>query len=247
MICKNCGNIFEGHYCNNCGQKSNVGRIGFLYLFEEVTNGVFQVNKGILYTIKALTISPGLTIREFIEGKRQKHFKPLSFLFIIASVYALSTYLLDINTTLGEFLSGILSAFESSENETITVCVLNWMANHYAYSILIFMPFLSSASFLAFRGYNYFEHLVLNIYITGQQILIYLLFSILFLFIDIDDSLLQLLPVALGVLYTLWTYCQFFEKKKTISKILLTILTYIYYLIQLTLLLVLAVFVEMSL
>lgn len=32
MICKNCEQQFQGSFCNNCGQKSNVKRINFAYL-----------------------------------------------------------------------------------------------------------------------------------------------------------------------------------------------------------------------
>lgn len=46
MNCKNCGHIVQDTYCGHCGQKVNVDRITFSSLLNELTESVFQVNKG---------------------------------------------------------------------------------------------------------------------------------------------------------------------------------------------------------
>ena len=78
MNCKNCGNIVEGEYCNHCGQRSNVGRITLSSLLNELTESIFQIDRGFFYTLTQLFARPGKSIREYLNGKRRKHFKPIA-------------------------------------------------------------------------------------------------------------------------------------------------------------------------
>ena len=92
MICKNCDHDFDGDYCNNCGQKSTVQNINFKFLIDEISNTVFQVNRGLFFTVKELFVRPGHSIREFLNGKRKQHFKPLAFVLVVSTIYVLVTY-----------------------------------------------------------------------------------------------------------------------------------------------------------
>ncbi|MGB6268510.1 MAG: hypothetical protein WBF67_05810 [Olleya sp.] len=106
----------------------------------------------------------------------------------------------------------------------------NWLSNNKTYFVLALIPFFSLASYLAFfkSKYNYFEHLVLNLYITGQQMLIYLAFS----FINTRDSSLALIPIALGMSFNIWAYIQFFDNKPILKRIILITLTYLIFILQ---------------
>lgn len=46
MLCKNCGNEFEGHFCNNCGQKATVKRLTYKSLADNLMHGFLHVDKG---------------------------------------------------------------------------------------------------------------------------------------------------------------------------------------------------------
>ncbi|UTW61520.1 DUF3667 domain-containing protein [bacterium SCSIO 12741] len=87
--CQNCGYTFEGNYCNQCGQKADSGRVNLQFLLNELSNSVFQLNHGLLFTIKELTLRPGHTIQEYLAGKRKVHIRPLAFLFVTAALYVL--------------------------------------------------------------------------------------------------------------------------------------------------------------
>lgn len=232
MTCKNCGQNFEGNFCNNCGQNSNVQKINLSYLVDEISNSVLQVNRGILFTIKELFIRPGHSIREFLEGKRKQHFKPLAFVLLVSTVYVLLTYFTGTKTFLGDTITGISEAISSKGQElSKSVKILNWLANNYAYSTLLLLPIFSFASYLSFKKakYNYFEHLILNFYITGQQIVIYLIFTFLFYAINSESYLLQGLPFIFSLLFTFFVFIQFFKSQKLVTKIFHTLLTYILY------------------
>ncbi len=63
MICKNCKQNFNGNFCNNCGQNSNVRKIDVKYLIDEIPNSIFQINRGFLFILKELFTRPGDSIR----------------------------------------------------------------------------------------------------------------------------------------------------------------------------------------
>ncbi|MCX7549184.1 DUF3667 domain-containing protein [Xanthomarina sp. F1114] len=224
MICKNCEQNFNGNYCSNCGQNSNVRKVDYKYLINEIPNSIFQINRGFLFTLKELFTRPGHSIREFLEGKRKNHFKPLAFIIFTSTLYVLAHYFIGNQTFIDDAISGYKTGGKVENSDLI-----NWISKNQTYVILILVPFFSLASYLAFlkSKYNYFEHLVLNIYITGQQMFIYFIFS----FIFDRNSYLILLPLLLGMAFNFWTYIQFFNKKSTFKKMLLIVLTYIIFLI----------------
>lgn len=245
MTCKNCDNIFEGSFCNECGQKSSVQKINWTYLKEEVSNSVFQVNRGILYTIKELIIRPGESIRSFLAGKRKKHFKPIGFVFLTSTLYFLASRSIGKETYLSDAILGITEGLTNGgQDPSISTSVLDWVANNHAYTTLILLPFFSLASYLAFNKFdhNYFEHLVINAFITGQQMLIYLVFTLIFMGIKEDNYLTQGAPLLLGFTYNILVFFKLFDKATFFKRIISLLSTYFYF-IGLTILLFIIILV----
>ena len=87
ITCKNCNQTFKGHYCNNCGQPADTHKINAHFLWHDIQHGLLHFDNGIPYSIKQLFIRPGHSIREFIEGKRVRHFKPLSLVAVLGALY----------------------------------------------------------------------------------------------------------------------------------------------------------------
>ena len=96
--CVNCGMPVEGKYCSNCGQSTEEHTINLHFLWHDIQHGLFHFDKGILFTVKELFTRPGHSIREFIQGKRVQHFKPVSLVLILATVYAFLFHYFHINT-----------------------------------------------------------------------------------------------------------------------------------------------------
>lgn len=224
MICKNCEKSFDGNYCSHCGQKSEIKRIDVRYLINEIPNSIFQLDRGFLFTMKELFVRPGHSIREFLVGKRKPHYKPFAYLVITFTLYALISYLSERSTFIDDLLYGFKGRMSES-GEAVDAPILDWISKHQVYVTLFILPFFSLASYLAFvrSGYNYFEHLILNLYINGQQMIIYMLLG----FIFYQDNLLTGIPIFIGFLYNFWAYFQFFESKRTSTKIGLMALTYL--------------------
>ena len=235
MNCKNCEQIVEGKYCSNCGQSSAVSKVNLTSFVAELSESIFQVNRGLIYTIKELFIRPGHSIRAFLEGKRKYHFKPIAYTFLLSTIYFFLSQYFESGTFVSDFVEGWSSAFAGNEEDTHDATALNWFADNYAYTMLLLLPFFSLASFLAFirSGYNYLEHFVLNAYITGQQAIIYLMMSLLTVFTENTD-LISSLTFFVSMLYNIIVFLQFFVKQSTWRFIVNILLNYILNLIFIT-------------
>lgn len=232
MICKNCGHTFEGNFCSNCGQDSEVDKINAKYLFKEISHSILELDKGFFYTVKELFIRPGRSIRDYFQGKRKNHYKPISFVILTATIYLLSTLITGEKTFLGDFLYGAISGLNDKEFKTLSN-TFRWGANNYTFITLILMPFFSFASFISFRkaGYNYFEHLIINCYIKGAQIILYSVFCFIIYWINNESYVLPIIALALSIVYLFWFYIQFFDKKTAIDIALRIVLAYFLYFI----------------
>lgn len=230
MICKNCKHSFEGNFCNNCGQSTKVDKITPSKFITEISESIFQINKGILYTAKELFIRPGASIQEYLQGKRRSHFQPLSYVLLVSTIYFILSKIAGENTWMKDFLSGFSGAAYSSEEGTEIPKIIIWSSENFAYASLLLLPIFSLASILSFNksGINYLEIIILNSYLSGQQALIYSLFLIPKLFID-DDYFLEIIPFIISISYNFWVFFQFFSKGNRIKNILCTILTYLIY------------------
>lgn len=235
MTCKNCGQAAEARFCANCGQQTSVARLTLASLATQLSEGVFQLNKGFFFTLTELSTRPGHSIREFLAGKRKNHFKPIGYAFLISTVYFFLSQALGTETVLNDAISGFANGGHGDASSAAQVESLNWLANRYSYTILFFLPVYALASFIAFLGtkYNYIEHVVLNAYIIGQQTLIYILYAVLSSLAG-ETEVLALVMVLLSVLYQFFVFWQFFSERSHIQVLLRSFLTYVLYVFFLT-------------
>jgi hypothetical protein len=159
--CKNCNHQFEGHFCNNCGQTANTHKMNFHFVWHDIQHGLLHFDKGILFSIKELFTRPGHSIREFIDGKRVSHFKPISLIIVLATVYGILYHYFHINLLKTGMTGGIIEGWNNANKigETpLDISKINeWFATHYSWTALLLLPFYALGSFLAFRksDYNY--------------------------------------------------------------------------------------------
>ena len=230
--CKNCEHEFEGKYCNNCGQKADTPRINAHYLWHEIQHGIFHVDKGVLYTVKELFIRPGFSVKEYIQGKRINHFKPIAFVFIMAGILGLLRHYLHINTS--------ESIIENNNHPAILETFIKLGNSNLGICLLILLPFYALSSRIAFwkSSYNFFEHLILNAFLFGQLIIIRLLLLPIAL-IDLNE-LNRIVNVGIGIIFIallFLAYFQFFNKSNAIKTIFKTILTFVIFSIEIIIIL----------
>ena len=227
MECKNCGNSFDGKFCNQCGQNIRVDKLTLRTFLEEVSDSIFQVNHGLLFTIKSMFIRPGHMIREFLNGQRKEHFKPVAFVLVLSTAYFLVSQLSDNPTLIDDFLAGYSNGGEERDLRTTKSPIVSWLSNNYAYTTLLLIPIFSLASFISFLGLdrNYLEHIVINSFVTGQQAIFYSFFMIIGVLIAKED-ITVLVAVTISVLFNLWTFVQLFQNEKKGLVIIRLFLTY---------------------
>lgn len=233
MRCKNCDQVVDGNFCTHCGQKTKVDKINLPNFLNEVSETVFQVNRGLFYTIKELFVRPGHCIREYLSGKRKYHYKPIAYAFTLSAIYFLISKLTTGETFVSDFIEGF-SVYESEDRSMERLTYLNWFAENYAFTVLLLLPLYSLASYLAFlkSGFNYLEHFVLNAYITGQQAIIYSAFAIIASIIS-DSDIVALITICISVAYAFIVFWQFFFKQSRVAVVFRSILAYAIYLILL--------------
>ena len=233
MNCKNCGQQLNGNFCRQCGQKAKIDTINASYILNEVSDTFLQVNHGLFFTIKELYLRPGISIRDYLEGKRKNHFRPIGYVLLLSTIYALIANLISETTFLGEIVLGIAEGGTNQETDALFNSVLHWIANNHAYSTVLFLPFFSLASFIAFKKYpyNFFEHFVINAYLSGQQAIIYSLFVLIQYLGNIEYYYFQLIPLSLSIGFAFWTLIQLYSSAGKVQSIFRVLLTYFLYFI----------------
>ena len=184
-ICKNCDTAYSEkyNYCPNCSQKSKLHRLTFHDIVHEGIHYFTHADKGLFQLIRDLFVKRGLVAYEYIEGKRKKYFPPLNFFLIIVAIFVFvsmqgtpqekadlrkthpEAYKIQDPVKRGRTIaiyerSDNVKRFTSKYSNLLAMCSLPLTA-------LIFWVFYKKAR------YNYIEHLVAGIYMTGICILVY--------------------------------------------------------------------------
>jgi hypothetical protein len=149
-----------------------------------------------------------------MAGKRVGHFKPLSLVVVLATVYGLLKHFFVHN----EELAGKVIINGSTVSTATINTIIEWVNGHNAIMALLVIPLYALASFLAYReqGYNYAEHLVLNAYTSSLRLLVTLVTFPLTLLTQhkTGSDLVDKITTVLEVAVTLWCFIQFFNNLK---------------------------------
>lgn len=215
ITCKNCGTAFTGNFCNQCGQKAKIQRINLKHLLHDFFHALTHLDTGYIFTLKELALRPGHTIREYLQGKRSKHRDPLLMLLIIGGLCSLLYNHYHLKT-----LSSVdISSFKGD--------MQMFSLKFFALAFLGYSMVLSLFDFLFYRykGFNYFELLVMNIFTCIEILFLFILIVPVWLFLRSYgiDSYLRI-PIILVVFsYLVYVRYQFFEvagDKKALFRIL---------------------------
>jgi hypothetical protein len=89
--CLNCGYSFQGNYCSSCGQKASVKKLTWKSLSDEFIHFFTHAEHSFIYTSRSLFTQPGHIVKEFLDGKRKKVHKPITFVLIWFAIYKIIT------------------------------------------------------------------------------------------------------------------------------------------------------------
>jgi len=224
--CKNCNNELSGNYCSNCGHHAIVKRIDSHYIKNELRD-ILHFERGFFFTSKELLLRPGLNIREYISGNRNRLVKPITFLIVTSLIYTLIVNFFHIEE---EYIN-----YEQIEESVIST-ILRWVQENNGYANIIMGFFIAFLAKLFFRkyGYNYFELLIVLFFVSGIEMLIISFMGIIEGFSNIH---LQVEATIISTIYSCWAIGHFFENKpgNYLKAFLINILGYLTFIISVVL------------
>lgn len=226
-ICPNCSNTITENFCAHCGQKK-YKRIDKKYILDEVQYTVLHTNKGFLYSIKNIIKNPGKTAREFIDGNRVNHYKPLLLTFVLSGISAFISFKM-----IG--LQEIMKAYYAQQNVSsqFTNDYVSFTSSYNSIIMLLLIPVFAFITKLTFQkwGQNYYEHVVMNAYILSFYTIINIVvvYPILYFFKNQVDVLIPLTSISMLLIPFLlvWFFKEFYPNRplsSIIAHVLLIIL-----------------------
>ncbi len=214
-ICKNCAHEILINFCGNCGQKK-AKRIDRNYIKDELQYTVLHMNKGFFFSIKQILKAPGRTAREFLEGNRVNHYKPILLVFVIAGISAFLTntfiHPVEVMQKYSE-AHPMKSAFDLNATNKI-------IYNYQSFVMLFTIPFMAFFTWLVFKkwGYNYYENVIINAYSLVSLLLLSIIFVLpIQYFLRDNPELFMIIPsivsFLLMVLVFPWFYINLYNNK----------------------------------
>ena len=216
-VCKNCATEFKGKFCPQCGQKAKTKRITTKQVFSEARQRIFHYEQGFWYTSKELLTRPGHAIREYIEGKRVQHIKPIKFMFWTSAISFLLFHLIGLDKDMMQKIEEQQGA-SSPIGQQLSQKIFQLLSDHPAIMMFLMIPMIAFWSRLLFRrkGYNFAEHFVLNTFLMGELSLAAIVTMPISKFLTSISSTtwpVTLFSVGIWVVYFSWAYSQFFQQR----------------------------------
>jgi len=226
MICISCKNEHSSEFCPNCGEKSTTRKITFTSIIEDTFSTIANMDRGVLYNVKNLFISPQSFTSDYIHGKRKGVLNPISFLIISITIYLIIESILRVPSGNTE-----AQALPESKLQKVGFAAGKYIALYFKYFWILCIIPLSISTRSIFRKYNFAEHLAINSFILGQATLIGL---ISYLIIKIE------LPVnPLVYLIILWlVYRVFLKDKEKYETLLMSFGTLLLFILQLCIIII---------
>jgi predicted alpha/beta superfamily hydrolase len=150
-------------------------------------------DKGLIHTVVRLTTNPDRVIREYLDGQTASYTHPVGYVLITFAAFAL----------VGRLFGGITGATDSSNG---------------AFTALL-IPVVACVSWLVFRraALRYAEHLIIDLYLFGQIILLWSLLLALSA-ITGSQSAIGRVIFAIGIIvsvsYFVWAHVRIFPRRK---------------------------------
>jgi hypothetical protein len=139
--CHNCGTEFSDNYCPRCGQRAEVGRVGWSSIKENIALLWGMDSRSFVYTLFQLLTRPGYLVRDYISGRCQVSFPPVKmlvivslFTFIVESAFHLDNEILTLKTNITEIDK-----------------IIKWFNDNKSWGTLFFQAFYILPTWVVFR------------------------------------------------------------------------------------------------
>ncbi len=210
ITCSHCHNEITHKFCSQCGQPAKLNRIDAHYVQHEVLH-VLHFEKGILYTVRELLLSPGKSVRAFVAENRSRLVKPILFIILSSLLYTVVTHFFHLDK---RYIT------VRDKDNLATSSINNWVQNHYGYTNIVIGICIAGWLHLFFRKskYNFFEILILLCFVMGMSMLI---FSVFALIEGITSYKTMAFSAAISLGYSAWAIGDFFDSRKKFGRYLM--------------------------
>ncbi|MFY7839468.1 MAG: hypothetical protein ACOVP7_04285 [Lacibacter sp.] len=215
QTCLNCNTKYNGHFCNNCGQKET-HRYTVGHVFHELVHVFTHADKGIFSFAWNIIKKPGIVALDLVEGRRKRYFNLFQYLIIIVGV---TTFLVSqthlIEKTLITMNKGN-SAMQGSELVKLQQSIAAFLQKYNNIFQLILIPLFAFFSWLYIgrgRKRNYAENIVLHAASSAQSNTFAIATTLLMLISKTDTHFILLSFLSLLVILYTFTvsYKQFYK------------------------------------
>ncbi len=182
--CINCGEVYKGRVCPQCGQKGTWTR----YSWRQAALNFLDIwglgNRPMFRTLRELFLRPGYMIRDYLSGHRNFYFPPFKLLALmvvfslfVGWVTGLGTDSEKINDIL-DTIGGIVEAHHVSPYVLMLanalISAIRYMMGNQLYMWLFVGAFGGLCVWIAFRKcgkYNFVETFVFFIFVLSQVLI----------------------------------------------------------------------------
>jgi len=152
-LCLNCESkiVPTARFCAHCGQRTDTARLSFADMRRELMHSFVNVERGPVHFAWELLTRPGAMARDYVEGRRRRHYGPFATLVVLVGLTALALNLSGLQVLAQEGASGAPAAY---------------LQQHFNLVLLIQLPLLGGLCALLFNDAQLTlpEHMVLVAY-----------------------------------------------------------------------------------
>lgn len=190
-------------------ENRTINRITFRQSFNDFLNA-FNVERGLIYTLRNLFINPGELIRNYLGEGRYKVVNPFRLLILTTAVSLLVMYISDFQSVFNEMEEGFSKGFDKSETGYINEIMFDW----YNLFMWLTIPVFGLCTFIFNKksGYNYAESLVvMTFYLSGMNLLITLLMPLNLAF---DNEVVSVILMLSTTFFYFYVISSFYQSKR---------------------------------
>ncbi len=235
--CKNCGTIYSGSFCNDCGQKTP-HRFTLSHILHELVHVFVHADKSFLSLIPRILVKPGIVALDYVEGRRKRHFNLFQYLIIIVGI---STFLMSQT----HFLENMTKSINTMSSATFNARQLSFQDKSSAFMqkymniiqmVLIPIYAFFGWLFLGRKKFNYAENIVLHTTITSQTSTVAALMYLPFVFVSsINPIWFSLVFVVVTIACYAIAYRQFHKLSIAKSILFAFLVFFVAYFVQIIL------------
>jgi hypothetical protein len=154
LRCLNCDAAYAAtsRFCAGCGQRTDTARLSLSDVVRDLMHSFVNVERGPFAFARALLLRPGGVARDYVEGRRRRHYGPFATLVVIVGVTAL---LVNVSAY------PVLAADPSLPSRPTAL-----LQSHFNLLLLVQLPLLGALGALVFARsrMTLAEHMVLAAY-----------------------------------------------------------------------------------